>query len=759
MSTPREGLSTGVVNGKIYAVGGVGRGLSRISTVEEYNPVTDIWTKKANPIPTRRQYLSASVVNGKIYAIGGGAPGLSTVEMYDPTTDRWLRKADMPTARTLFPASAVNGYIYAIGGGRSFGAGGLPSLVLPTVEEYDTGVGIRVQAISPQEGRTAGGEPISISGSRFPPDAVVTIGRELLMGLKVTDTLITGITPPGNPGEQDLRITSPSHPMSDLFYRATFTYVVPTAPVVSGMTPTNGAQRGGERSSITGNRFQPGATVRIGSGTATDVTVTPTLLTFTIPAGAEGTVDVAVTNADGQRGILRGGYAYNPFPVIERVRNEDNPFAGAIAEGSLSGGTAIVITGQNFIDGAVVEIGGTPVGRVNVVSPTELHVETPPGTAGTKAVTVVNSDGQAVTAPEEFTYNPAPTISSILPNAGALEGGTPMLITGTGFLVSLVTTVTVGGIEASNIDPLSSTGIFVRTPPSQTPGPKDVVVVNRDGQTATLRAGFTYNPGPVIRAITPDDGKVAGGTKIVILGSGFLPGAEVGIGDAVRRTFLPARSVVVESPIRITAVTPELVGAPGPRDVVVQNPDRQVAVVENGFIYNPPPEIRDIRPPFGSTSGGARIVITGRGFLPGTQVVIGKRPAEEVDVRDDRTIEVITPRNRSGFLDVRVINLDTQEAVVREGFHSVGELVYNYPNPFRPSQGTTFRYVTSDPIREMRIYIFNLAGEPLGAVRQSGGNEVRWVNSNLRIGLLVYLVEAEMEDGTIRRFRRMLEIY
>ena len=486
------------------------------------------------------------------------------------------------------------------------------------------------------------------------------------MGLKVTDTLITGITPPGNPGEQDLRITSPSHPMSDLFYRATFTYVVPTAPVVSGMTPTNGAQRGGERSSITGNRFQPGATVRIGSGTATDVTVTPTLLTFTIPAGAEGTVDVAVTNADGQRGILRGGYAYNPFPVIERVRNEDNPFAGAIAEGSLSGGTAIVITGQNFIDGAVVEIGGTPVGRVNVVSPTELHVETPPGTAGTKAVTVVNSDGQAVTAPEEFTYNPAPTISSILPNAGALEGGTPMLITGTGFLVSLVTTVTVGGIEASNIDPLSSTGIFVRTPPSQTPGPKDVVVVNRDGQPATLRAGFTYNPGPVIRAITPDDGKVAGGTKIVILGSGFLPGAEVGI---------------------------------------------------------------------------------------------GKRPAEEVDVRDDRTIEVITPRNRSGFLDVRVINLDTQEAVVREGFHSVGELVYNYPNPFRPSQGTTFRYVTSDPIREMRIYIFNLAGEPLGAVRQSGGNEVRWVNSNLRIGLLVYLVEAEMEDGTIRRFRRMLEIY
>ena len=42
------------------------------------------WTRKAD-MPTARRWLSTSVVNGKIYAIGGcaGQTILSTVEVYD----------------------------------------------------------------------------------------------------------------------------------------------------------------------------------------------------------------------------------------------------------------------------------------------------------------------------------------------------------------------------------------------------------------------------------------------------------------------------------------------------------------------------------------------------------------------------------------------------------------------------------------------------------------------------------------------------
>ena len=128
MPTGREWHSAGVVNGKIYVIGGSGSP----STVEEYDPAADTWTKKANKAIGRRWH-SASVVNDKIYAIGGSG-AVSTVEEYDPATDTWTKKANMPTGRSLLATSAVNGKIYAIGGWLTTFGPWTPS---SAVEEYD----------------------------------------------------------------------------------------------------------------------------------------------------------------------------------------------------------------------------------------------------------------------------------------------------------------------------------------------------------------------------------------------------------------------------------------------------------------------------------------------------------------------------------------------------------------------------------------------------------------------------------------------
>ena len=132
MPTARGWLSTSVVDGKIYAIGGAGFG-GILATVEEYDPRTDKWTKKTD-MPTPRWAPFTSVVDGKIYAIGGHLAGnvpVAAVEEYDPTTDKWKKKANMPTPRGFLSTSVVDGKIYAIGGwdGRPF--------ELPTVEEYD----------------------------------------------------------------------------------------------------------------------------------------------------------------------------------------------------------------------------------------------------------------------------------------------------------------------------------------------------------------------------------------------------------------------------------------------------------------------------------------------------------------------------------------------------------------------------------------------------------------------------------------------
>jgi N-acetylneuraminic acid mutarotase len=129
MPTARVDLTSSVVNGKIYAIGGWVRG--SLATVEEYDPSTDTWTTKTS-MPAARDDLTSSVVNGKIYAIGGwyGGSTLATVEEYDPSTDTWTTKTSMPTARALLTSSVVNGKIYVIGG-WSIGT------IWATVEEYD----------------------------------------------------------------------------------------------------------------------------------------------------------------------------------------------------------------------------------------------------------------------------------------------------------------------------------------------------------------------------------------------------------------------------------------------------------------------------------------------------------------------------------------------------------------------------------------------------------------------------------------------
>jgi RNA polymerase sigma factor (sigma-70 family) len=155
MPTARHAHASGVVNGKIYVVGGFGGkwmvmpdGTMRpkeewptLSIVEEYDPATDTWTRKSD-MPTPRGLLCAGVLNEKIYAIGAGQPILNVVEEYDPAKDTWRRVNDMKTARNSFATSVANGKIYAIGGG--FGGG--PE---PLVEEY-TPEDWQPEVVSPQ---------------------------------------------------------------------------------------------------------------------------------------------------------------------------------------------------------------------------------------------------------------------------------------------------------------------------------------------------------------------------------------------------------------------------------------------------------------------------------------------------------------------------------------------------------------------------------------------------------------------------------
>jgi RNA polymerase sigma factor (sigma-70 family) len=146
MNFPRGVLAVAAVNRKIYAIGGeyaisgetADDVTSTLSIIEEYDPKTDRWTRKTD-MPTGRTDLSACAVNGKIYVIGGRALTgyVSTLEVYDPKTDIWTKKADMPTARGDSGIAVVKGKIYVIGGQRALASAINPTPVLSVMEEYD----------------------------------------------------------------------------------------------------------------------------------------------------------------------------------------------------------------------------------------------------------------------------------------------------------------------------------------------------------------------------------------------------------------------------------------------------------------------------------------------------------------------------------------------------------------------------------------------------------------------------------------------
>ncbi|MBM3211560.1 hypothetical protein FJZ33_05025 [Candidatus Poribacteria bacterium] len=130
MPTPRWGLSTCVVNGRIYAIGGIENSNMTSLAVEEYDPVTDKWCIKGQ-MPSARRGASSCELDGRIYVIGGYTPGSNfpSLEQYNPVDDTWLKLADMPTPRLFLSVCAVNGKIYAIGGWND--------ISLPNVEEYN----------------------------------------------------------------------------------------------------------------------------------------------------------------------------------------------------------------------------------------------------------------------------------------------------------------------------------------------------------------------------------------------------------------------------------------------------------------------------------------------------------------------------------------------------------------------------------------------------------------------------------------------
>lgn len=173
--------------------------------------------------------------------------------------------------------------------------------------------------------------------------------------------------------------------------------LITPAPSLTTVSPLSGPTTGGTSVTLAGQNFASGATVTFGGAAATSVVVvSATQITATTPPHAQGSVNVVVTNPDGQSATLAGGFTFGaPAPIVAGV----SPTSGVT-----SGGTSVTLTGQNFASGATVNFGGAAATSVVVVSATQITAKTPPHKPGSVNVVVTNADGQSGTLSSGFRY-------------------------------------------------------------------------------------------------------------------------------------------------------------------------------------------------------------------------------------------------------------------------------------------------------------------------------------------------------------------
>ncbi|MFG2024169.1 IPT/TIG domain-containing protein [Streptomyces sp. NPDC048825] len=401
-------------------------------------------------------------------------------------------------------------------------------------------------------------------------------------------------------------------------------------PVVSSVSPNQGPAAGGTTVTVTGTGFTGVTSVRFGAKSSPAFTSSSTTkITARTPSGT-GTVNVTVTTSGGTS-TQSVPFTYVPAPSLTGL---------SPAEGPVSGGTTVVLTGASFSGVTAVEFDGVPAASFTVDSSSQITAVTPAHAAGPAAVTVTTSSGTSNAL--NFTYSAAPSVTGLSPNQGPVSGGTTVTLTGANF--SGATAVQFGGVAAASFTVDSGTQITA-VAPSHAGGAAAVTVTTPGGTSnpADPNAFFYYAAPPSLTGLVPPSGTTAGGTTVTLTGSDLLGATAVEFGGVA------AASFTVDSSTQITAVAPS--HAAGTAAVTVTTLGGSSNPV--GYVYLDTPVLVSLEPDLGPADGGTVVTLTGNNVAAATDVRFGAVTASFTVVSPTQ-ITTVVPAGTAGPVSVTV---------------------------------------------------------------------------------------------------------
>ena len=462
-------------------------------------------------------------------------------------------------------------------------------------------------SISPVTGPSSGGTVFTITGTGFTSSTTVTIGGvAATVTSESAGTSITGSTPPGTPGAQDVVVSDPTNGTATGTGAFTYSTVDLSAPtVVAGSSLTvSGVTVPG--ATVVASFDHVSATVTANASTGDyAATLTPLKATSAgylysqVVVEANGdvisvatdvvTVTQALTGASQSVGSGTGtcsntsycldqslapSTAYDVITLIgsgltnyNSVNNSD--FVGSVGAGnptlaSLTG-PYVTLSNASGVQFAAVWVWAGQHGAQWI-----LYSVSGGNTIGSPQTSVINGtyvatpyNDPAITGAASITFDSTGTSVGFSPMVGPNTGGTAFVISIAGSVA--VSGVAIGGTPVATFTSTVSATSPVITSVSGVTAPAtaglDSVVITYTGGSFTLPNVFTYVG---FSAITPSTGATWAPQLVTITGGGFTGSTGATIGGNLISSFQ------VVSDTEITGVTPT--GAVGPANVVIFTP-------------------------------------------------------------------------------------------------------------------------------------------------------------------------------------------
>jgi uncharacterized protein YciI len=530
-----------------------------------------------------------------------------------------------------------------------------------------------VSGVSPNDGSTAGGSSVTISGTNFSSGASVSFGGTAATNVVVVSAIsITATTPAHAAGAVTVSVTAAGQTGN---LASGFTFFAP--PTVSSVSPNTGITTGGTSVTIAGTNFASGATVKFGSASATNVAVVSTTsITATTPAGAVGTVTVSVT-VNGLTGNLTNGFTYSTFSGPAPTVTSVSP-----TNGTAAGGTSVTITGANFVSGAAVTFGGTAATAVTVSSGTTITATTPAHTAGVVTIVVTNPDTQTGTFANGYTYNATPIAFVQIAAATPQTASTTVPVTFVSAQAAGDLNIVVVGWNdvtqtvKSVVDSKGNTYSLAVGPTLNTSGgvtqsiyyAKNIAAAAAGSNivTVTFSAAATYPDVRIVEYSGVNTLDVSAGTT----GSSATSSSGAATTTVANELVFGANTVVTLTTAAGSGFTSRLISAPDgdiAEDKIVTAASSNTAtatigsgawVMQMATFYagssGPAPTVTSVSPNNGPAAGGTNVTITGTNFASGATVTFGNTPATNVVVTSSTQITATTPAGTAGSVTVTV---------------------------------------------------------------------------------------------------------